>query len=307
MALIHCPLCGGIVSDSAEKCVHCGLPLAVCADCGAVYDADDKKCPKCGCAVKKTLEKPAENQAEAELKIEKAEPLTNSADEAAWKNRLAAQRTKHNISRYVSYVFLAVMLICLISVVVMLVSWSKKDDFERLSTFNKTLNTARSLIMTIFIFASFNMVIKYAGGTALTYVSYRVIKREKLDVKSYVKTHIETVSKEDEAALDYFSVAAYWEDNPEMKTFEIIKSAVCTVSEVLTAIFLAFVAIFALVRPSMVAGKFEADFEQIDFITWFLIAIFGLISMILETVFDMLHKRRFKKWLYEFLEIKEQK
>lgn len=24
MALIHCPLCGGIVSDSAEKCVHCG-------------------------------------------------------------------------------------------------------------------------------------------------------------------------------------------------------------------------------------------------------------------------------------------
>lgn len=24
MALIHCPQCGGIVSDSAEKCVHCG-------------------------------------------------------------------------------------------------------------------------------------------------------------------------------------------------------------------------------------------------------------------------------------------
>lgn len=34
-SIINCPACGGKVSDQAEKCPHCGQPMA-------------RKCPKCG-------------------------------------------------------------------------------------------------------------------------------------------------------------------------------------------------------------------------------------------------------------------
>lgn len=58
MALIKCKECGGIVSDLATTCPHCGCPVenqqrtVVCPECGQEISEKDMKCPNCGCPSK---------------------------------------------------------------------------------------------------------------------------------------------------------------------------------------------------------------------------------------------------------------
>lgn len=64
MALIKCPNCGAMVSDTTETCIHCGAPLneKKCPNCGQMVPIDLKTCPSCGAS----LEEPAAAPAEAE-------------------------------------------------------------------------------------------------------------------------------------------------------------------------------------------------------------------------------------------------
>lgn len=60
MALIKCPECSREISDKAESCPHCGLPLAKvisettpcktvsCLDCNREFDFEAEVCPYCG-------------------------------------------------------------------------------------------------------------------------------------------------------------------------------------------------------------------------------------------------------------------
>jgi len=52
MALINCPECNAEVSDKAEVCLKCGLPieaLIACPECGIQNTAGTELCVKCGC------------------------------------------------------------------------------------------------------------------------------------------------------------------------------------------------------------------------------------------------------------------
>lgn len=60
MSMINCPNCGEIISNKANKCVHCGFALKqdeqvimhkYCAECGAELSANAVECDKCGCPV----------------------------------------------------------------------------------------------------------------------------------------------------------------------------------------------------------------------------------------------------------------
>ena len=55
MALITCPECGENISDKADECIHCGLPLDYlqkdqisCPECGKLISDDAYKCVNCG-------------------------------------------------------------------------------------------------------------------------------------------------------------------------------------------------------------------------------------------------------------------
>lgn len=50
MAIVGCPECAAQISDKAEKCPQCGVPLAkqFCKFCGEKIDTDCVICPKCG-------------------------------------------------------------------------------------------------------------------------------------------------------------------------------------------------------------------------------------------------------------------
>ncbi len=52
MALINCPECGKEISDKAQVCPNCGVPLdnyvIVCPDCGQEISNKANACPNCG-------------------------------------------------------------------------------------------------------------------------------------------------------------------------------------------------------------------------------------------------------------------
>lgn len=55
MALITCPHCGGVISDTAAKCPHCSSVLSkivadyvICPECGNQVADDVNYCPNCG-------------------------------------------------------------------------------------------------------------------------------------------------------------------------------------------------------------------------------------------------------------------
>lgn len=88
MALIKCPECGRDISDKAEKCIHCGLPISnsvennnqfissqipaseeskqqnnlhtLCPNCGEQFKPGSKFCAKCG--TPKHLDRQYQNQ-----------------------------------------------------------------------------------------------------------------------------------------------------------------------------------------------------------------------------------------------------
>lgn len=54
MAMIECPVCKGLISDKAKKCVHCDtllIPKERCRECNAALEENMITCPKCGCPV----------------------------------------------------------------------------------------------------------------------------------------------------------------------------------------------------------------------------------------------------------------
>lgn len=48
MALTKCMECGGLLSDTAKSCPHCGAPIIKCNECGKLLPAESEVCPHCG-------------------------------------------------------------------------------------------------------------------------------------------------------------------------------------------------------------------------------------------------------------------
>ena len=48
MALTKCMECGGLISDTAKSCPHCGAPIVKCSECGKILPANAETCPYCG-------------------------------------------------------------------------------------------------------------------------------------------------------------------------------------------------------------------------------------------------------------------
>jgi len=48
MTLIKCSECGGMISDTATMCPHCGAPVIKCKECGRILSEGSSMCPYCG-------------------------------------------------------------------------------------------------------------------------------------------------------------------------------------------------------------------------------------------------------------------
>lgn len=76
MALIKCPNCGGMVTTTVNKCIHCGTEFKLCPECQTPVTADSAFCPECGCVLN------APKETDTEIKEQpKAADTVQAADE----------------------------------------------------------------------------------------------------------------------------------------------------------------------------------------------------------------------------------
>ena len=77
MALIKCPECGKDVSDSCERCIHCGYSINKCPECGTLVSKDETVCSNCGKNLQeKAPEAPKENSVEPKIDLEGKDSFT---------------------------------------------------------------------------------------------------------------------------------------------------------------------------------------------------------------------------------------
>lgn len=92
MALIKCPECNNQISDKADACPHCGMPVKEmlskiskreCPECGAMVEAESEECPECGYVF-----------SEAEKKQESLEKFDDEKIDIAEKNAKGRDKKK---------------------------------------------------------------------------------------------------------------------------------------------------------------------------------------------------------------------
>jgi hypothetical protein len=92
MALIKCPECGKDVSDSCERCIHCGYSINKCPECGTLVSKDETVCSNCGKNLQeKAPEAPKENSVEPKIDLEGKDSFT------VWENLNPEKKQKRKI------------------------------------------------------------------------------------------------------------------------------------------------------------------------------------------------------------------
>ncbi len=254
MALIKCPECGKEISSEAGHCVHCGYEFTVCPDCGAVLKKDVQTCPKCGRILKKS------------------EPVAANAastvdDTAVWNSRFEAQkkqsRTLYFVSLGVGLVFLAFIVICF----VYLISWSDKNQLERMESAQTMLNLVKLAIAAVCILVLVRTFIDNFGYEFITLSISKTAAREKWNFKSYLKKHgnSNNTDRRTKAAEEACLTAGYWRQCPKAMTYTFLKSAaalvVCLVTVICGGLFASQV--FERMIACNIAG-IEFEFKRLN-------------------------------------------
>ena len=98
MAMVPCPACGKMISDRAEKCVHCGYTPPEtrekrCAECGAHLEENADICQVCGCPVEENIAEVPEKLEKTQIAEEKqaGEETAEALKEAAPQQQAAPQ------------------------------------------------------------------------------------------------------------------------------------------------------------------------------------------------------------------------
>lgn len=118
MALIPCPECGEMISDKADKCVHCGAKIKseqkkiFCPECGAELEDGSDFCSKCGCPIDEAV-------LENDLKDEVLEQPTSEITETADSDK--EEKVKNPKSRKKGLIFAIIAIVLVIIIVVVAV------------------------------------------------------------------------------------------------------------------------------------------------------------------------------------------
>lgn len=116
MSLIPCPECGEMISDKADKCVHCGAEIKMeqgkifCPECGAELENGSDFCSRCGCPVDAAI---LENGLKDEASEQPASEITQTAgadDETKGKNPKSRKKA-------LIFAIIAIVLVIIIVVV----------------------------------------------------------------------------------------------------------------------------------------------------------------------------------------------
>lgn len=109
MAMSKCPECGKELSNTVEKCIHCGCEVKICPECKQLALSSAESCPVCGFSF---TAKEKEPPIEAPKKEEKEEKSTVRISDAYnnWNERKKYETRKKSISLATTFTLLLLTL-----------------------------------------------------------------------------------------------------------------------------------------------------------------------------------------------------
>ncbi len=119
MSLVKCPSCGGQISDTSGRCVHCGFAFKICPECGAVLAKGAPRCTECGKQFEEdnVAEPPKQEQDSPKRETTAATKFGGYEDEFIQQQpryRDKIPKTVGRVTTVVDILFLAVALILII-------------------------------------------------------------------------------------------------------------------------------------------------------------------------------------------------
>ncbi|MDE6690456.1 MAG: hypothetical protein K2K04_00645 [Clostridia bacterium] len=217
-----------------------------------------------------------------------------------WKKQIDEQKKRDKIKKYVLNGLKLAALIFLVTAIISVVIWAKNNELDKLQSYASTVNTVKVLIVMFSVCAALIKVLDNLGGTAMTYFCRNAIMYDKLDIRSYAKENC-GIFKDVAAVMIFFS-AEYWIEFPRAKIFEIIKSVVCAVTEILFAVF-AGILVTAIISASMKSGRLDIDVEAMSLTVIIMCIVSLIVSVVIETAFCFTVKKRMKTWVDGVLEV----
>ncbi len=295
MALITCPHCGKQISDTQEKCIHCGYELKVCPECKKVLADGENQCPNCGYefsgnitpAVREEIDGGSSETADYDLLKVWQKSMPND------KKILTGFKYLDVIIHVAAVVFIAICFI-LIS------KWKNiSDPLEKLSRVKELKSGCLALIAIACIL---EIVLEPFGYIKAAFVKIRCsnwIGKQEFDCVAYINEAIrkrgrDKIKSSEIEDMGLFTESAYISENPSAKTQIYIGGAIRVIGEILLMVCLGVFASQTLDEYIIeVLYSSEFDFKYTSLIAAAVILVIYFVAL---AVSNRAYRKKYEAW-----------
>ncbi len=296
MAIINCPECGEKISDTAKRCVHCGVSITVCPECNNIYMNDPVVCPSCGYEFV-SVSKSAKHIEGEEI---------SSAGEVMKKWQVSEPFYTYLFKPWIWILFISAAVVLLGIAVILLLTW------DNILTMSSTMKNVKTLIVFAAIF--YALFAAYSPlGEHLKYIllakwcGRKGVKYENV-ISNSLKMDFDAMSveaaSEELGGLQWTISAASYAKNPIQRAKRQNTAIFMTICGIVEALFLglflsknAEIFMAARVVESDILGIKGFEFSMIK--DWWMLIVFAigvLAYKISDMYFDKIAERERANW-----------
>ncbi len=218
MAIIACPECGGKISSTSNKCIHCGCSIQVCQECNAVHMQNVSVCSNCG--YKFAIEQ--------EKKLQPMEIFNK------WKSDNIVN-VFLSYDNYISAIFNVLATILLVVAIISFVQWCNSDMENMILEYKDVLEQSKNLLLffTVFsILADFDSIVEHYSKVRLG--DYAI--RTKYDLNKAIY-EIEKDKLSNHVMIDKLIYASFYLQNFQYKEKSLINAITTSLCSIVASIF----------------------------------------------------------------------
>lgn len=318
MAMSKCPECGKELSNTVEKCIHCGCEVKICPECNQLALSNAESCPVCGFSFNKAGEiPPAIEETETEQALE-------SVFETWEKKEYYKNIKKHLASKIITISKIILWIPnAIIIVIALFLSINEPNIFVTLKAPSVVAATGilKLFCLLIFICSLLISILKHIGDIYESFNTIRALdsfnnhsikQRAKLNQKIAAALYSLDATNPNAKSVDRVSFAfdaAYYNNNPSQKktltVCLIIKFCIKLIASIFFCIF--FIAFALDFATSTSSDIFASVFESfISNIFPFIVAIsLRVIGFVLGLFYSESNEKKQNVWCSSFLTKKD--
>ena len=149
MAIINCPECKEKISNTSNRCIHCGAKITFCPECEQVFAVECEICPECGYKIKESTETEKEENETSHYKS--AVSVTDK-----WKSG----NMFHNLNSYGELIFNIISFLLVVVACFKFTDWtSGLSDLDNLLSADTVLKDLKHIFVFILIFSTCSVIV----------------------------------------------------------------------------------------------------------------------------------------------------